>query len=147
MKKCFNYSFVFVLILFLTLLGCATIFQAGPDRIPVNSTPMQGAKVYLDGQLVATTPTTIDVPRKSECVIRIEMEGYEPIVIDRDKNLNGWFLGNILLGGVIGMSIDLITHNQGGYSEEPIVVELKAKTASGESKTKLVLMNPIVETN
>lgn len=147
MKKYFNYSFILVIILFFILVGCATILQPGPDRIPVNSIPMQGAKVYLDGLLVATTPTTVDVPRKSECVIRIEMEGYEPIVIDRDKNVNGWFFGNLLIGGVIGITVDLITHNQGGYSEEPIVVELKAKTASGKSMTKLVLMKPIVETN
>lgn len=147
MKKYFNFSFVSVLILFFILVGCATILQPGPDRIPVDSTPLKGAKVYLDGQLVATTPTTIDVPRKSECVIRIEMEGYEPIVIDRDKNLNGWFLGNLLIGGVIGIAIDLIGHNQGLYSEEPIVVELKAKTASGESKTMLVPMKPIVATH
>ena len=147
MKKCFNYSFVFVLLLFLVLVGCATILQPGPDRIPVDSIPLKGAKVYLDGQLVATTPTSIDVPRKSECVIRIEMDGYEPITIDRDKNVNGWFFGNLLIGGVIGITVDLITHNQGGYSEEPIVVELKAKTASGESKTKYVLMKPIVETH
>lgn len=147
MKKYFNYSFILVFIFFFILVGCATILQPGPDRIPVNSIPMQGAKVYLDGLLVATTPTTVDVPRKSECVIRIEMEGYEPIVIDRDKNVNGWFFGNLLFGGVIGITVDLITHNQGGYSEEPIVVELKAKTASGESKTKYVLMKPIVETH
>ena len=147
MKKCSNYSFVFVLILLFIVAGCATILQPGPDRIPVDSIPMKGAKIYLDGQLVATTPATIDVPRKSECVIRIEMDGYEPIVIDRDKNVNGWFFGNLLIGGVIGITVDLITHNQGGYSEEPIVVELKAKTASGEVKTKLVLMKPIVETH
>ncbi|MEW6509293.1 MAG: PEGA domain-containing protein [Bacteroidota bacterium] len=145
MKKYFN-NIVIVLLLLLVFVGCATILQPGPDRIPVDSIPIKGAKVYLDGQLVATTPTTIDVPRKSECVIKIEMDGYEPIVIDRDKKLNGWFLGNLILGGVIGMTIDLIGHNQGGYSEEPIVVELKAKTASGETKTKLVYMKPIVET-
>ncbi|MDP2036451.1 MAG: PEGA domain-containing protein [Ignavibacteria bacterium] len=145
MKKYFNYRFIFGLFLLLVLVGCATIIQPGPDRIPVSSIPIQGAKVYLDGKLVATTPTVVDVPRKSECVIRVELEGYEPVEIDRDKSLNGWFIGNLLIGGVIGITVDLIAHNQGGYSEEAVVVELKAKTASGESMTKYVQMKPIIE--
>jgi len=135
---------VSVNVLLFIWLGCATILQPGPDRIPVDSVPKKGAKVYLDGQLVGVTPTTVSVPRKSDCVIRIELEGYEPIVIDRDKKLNGWFLGNILLGGLIGMTIDLIAHNQGGYSEEPIVIELKAVTKHGESKTIFIPMKPVV---
>ena len=147
MKKYFTYRFILGFFLLLVMVGCATILQPGPDRIPVNSTPVQGAKVYLDGKLVATTPTVIDVPRKSECIIRVELEGYEPIEIDRDKSLNGWFVGNLLIGGVIGIAVDLITHNQGGYSEDAVVVELKVKTASGESKTKYVQMKPIVETH
>ncbi len=73
------------------------------------------------------------------------MEGYEPIEIDRDKNLNGWFIGNLLIGGVIGIAVDLITRNQGGYSEDDVFVELKAKTAAGETKTKFVQMKPISE--
>jgi hypothetical protein len=144
MKKYYYVSYIFVLLFFSVLVGCATLFQAGPDKIPVNSMPV-GAKIYLDDQLVGVSPTTLHVPRKSECVIRIELAGYEPIIIDRDKNLNGWFLGNILIGGVVGIAIDLITHNQGGYSEEPIMVELKVKTASGETKTKVVMMKPIID--
>jgi hypothetical protein len=129
-----QYIVSILLVIIFLCQGCATIFQPGPDRIPVNSTPKQGAKIYLDGQLIGVTPSTVSIPRSSECVIRVEMEGYEPIVIDRDKHLNGWIFGNILIGGIIGIAVDLITHNQGGYSEDPVVVELVAKTESGESK-------------
>jgi hypothetical protein len=141
MKKIYL-RYILVLFLLSALAGCATLFQAGPDQIPVNSKPT-GAKIYLDDQLFAVTPTTLFVPRKSECVIRIELEGYEPVMIDRDKLLNGWFLGNILIGGVVGITIDLISHNQGRYSDEPIMVELKAKTAIGETRTKVILLKPI----
>jgi hypothetical protein len=144
MKKYYYVSYIFVLLLCSVLVGCATLFQGGPDHIPVNSNPL-GAKIYLDNQLIGVSPTTISVPRKSECVIRIEMAGYESITIDRDKNLNGWFLGNILLGGIVGIAVDLITHNQGGYSDEPVMVELKLKTVSGETKTKMVMMKPVID--
>ncbi|MDR3610999.1 MAG: PEGA domain-containing protein [Ignavibacteriaceae bacterium] len=148
MKKYFNHSFILILVVFLSVfIGCATLFQHGPDRIPVKSYPINGAKIYLDDKFVGLTPSIVIVPRKSECVIRVEMTGYEPIVIDRDKNLNGWFLGNILIGGLVGITIDLITHNQGGYSEEPIMVELKAKTTNGDTETKVVWMKPVTETH
>lgn len=123
------------------LIACATIIRPGPDRIPVDSSP-RGARVYLDGQLVGTTPVVVDVPRKSDCVIRVELEGYEPVEIDRDKKLNGWFLANILLGGVIGIIVDLATSNQGLYSQEPIFVEFTALKKDGTRQTFYVPMNP-----
>ena len=137
-------NLIYVLsLVFALLVGCATILQPGPDRIPVDSSPLKGAKIYLDDLLVGATPTVIWVPRSSECVIRIELEGYETVTVDRDKNLNGWFLGNILIGGVIGITVDLIAHNQGGYSEQPISVELKATTANGAILNHIIQLNPI----
>ena len=142
MKKHLIY---FVTLIFALLVGCATILQPGPDLIPVDSSPLKGAKIYLDNLLVGFTPTVIYVPRASECVIRIELEGYETVTIDRDKNLNGWFLGNILIGGIIGITVDLIAHNQGGYSEQPISVELKATTASGAILYQNIKLYPITQ--
>jgi len=113
--------------------GCATMFQGGPDRIPVDSNP-KGATVYLDGQPVGQTPTVVSVPRDSEARITVEAPGYAPVTVDRDKVLAGWFLGNLLwgLGAVIAMPIDLATHNQGKYTEEPITVALSQGAAVAE---------------
>jgi hypothetical protein len=124
----------------LMLVGCATIMAPGPDKIAVNSTPEQ-AKVYLDGEPVGRTPMILPINRKSEGLVRVELEGYEPVNIDRDKVINGWDFGNILFGGVIGITVDLITHNQGKYTEDPIFIELKpvetqAKNAS-DKKTRI----------
>lgn len=106
--------------------GCATIFQSGPDRIRVNSNP-QGAKVLLNDDPVGTTPMVLSVNHRDDCVIKIEKEGYETYTMDRGKTFSGWFLGNILLGGIIGGTVDLVTHNQGHYSEDPVFVEMNAK--------------------
>lgn len=130
-------------LLFLIFVGCATIMRPGPDRIPVDSYPKRGARVYLDGELVGVTPVTVAVPRKSECVIRVELDGYHPVIIDRDKKLNGWFLGNLLLGGLIGITVDLVTSNQGLYSQEPIVVQLTAISEDERSETFVIPIKPI----
>ena|SRR3990167_3288302 len=118
-----NFVFSILILGFIIYTGCATIVASGPDSVPVSTTP-GGAKVYLDGNLVGQTPTVVSINRKGEGIIRLELDGYEPVTIDRDKVLNGWFLGNIILGGLIGITIDLVTSNQGKYSEEPVYAQL-----------------------
>lgn len=113
-------------VLLLMLCSCATIMQPGPDRIQVRSDP-DGAKVYLNTMPVGATPMEVHVNRKDRCVIEVKKDGYETVLIDREKVVAGWVFGNILLGGIIGLSIDLITHNQGKYPEDPIYVNLAHK--------------------
>lgn len=124
---------ILLLIVLIMSSACATIIQPGPDRVHVNSNP-EGAKVYLDGQPIGVTPMVVDIARKSEGIIEIKKDGYEPMTVDRDKVASGWFFGNLLLGGVIGMGVDLATHNQGKYSEEPVFGELQEKPRKPASK-------------
>ena len=121
-----------LIIALITLIGCATIVAPGPDRIPVNTNP-PGAKIFLDGRLVGTSPMQLAVDRKDEAQVRVELDGYEPVTIDRDKELNAWFIGNLLIGGLIGVTIDLITSNQGKYAETPIYLVLSPKGRSVSS--------------
>ena len=108
--------------------GCATIFNPGPDLVPVSSRP-EGATVRLDGVTVGKTPLILSLPRDSEGVISFEKEGYQKATVDRDKVVNGTFfvnLGWILIWPAvpISMLVDLITGNAGKYSTEPLNVEL-----------------------
>lgn len=116
--------------------GCATIVQSGPDQIQVRSNP-EGADVHLNGVFVGKTPTMVSIRRKDDALIEIKKEGYETMTVDRHKVLAGWFLGNILIGGGIGIAVDLIAHNQGKYSEDPIMVTLQdggsKKSAAAQS--------------
>lgn len=136
-------SLLLVTALLLGGLGCATIVAQGPDRIQVNSSP-EGAKVTLDGAPVGRTPCVVAVNRKDEGVFKIEFEGYDPVVIDRDKVANGWFFGNLLIGGIIGIGVDLATSNQGKYSETPIFVELKSnKRMPASAKKENIPLKPV----
>lgn len=107
----------------LALTGCATIVASGPDLVPVDSNP-SGARVLLDTVPIGRTPMTAAMQREGEGLFTFELEGYETVTLDRNKVLNGWFLGNIIFGGLIGITVDLITHNQGKYSTTPVHVEL-----------------------
>jgi hypothetical protein len=109
----------------LAFSSCATILEPGPDRIPVRSEP-DGAKVLLNGMLVGVTPMLLNVNRADNCSLDLQKDGYQTIHLERDKVVAGWVFGNIILGGVIGLAVDLIAHNQGKYSEDPIFVTLPA---------------------
>jgi hypothetical protein len=114
---------LFAIAAFLPLCACATIVASGPDLIPVDTSP-EGARVLLDGQPIGVTPTAISFARKCEGVLTLELDGFQPKVVDVDKVVNGWFFGNILIGGPIGIAVDLIASNQGKYPDGAIFVEM-----------------------
>jgi hypothetical protein len=89
-------------------MGCATIIHGTNQHISVNSSP-QGAKVSVNGIPVATTPAKIKLSRSERSVnILIEKEGYKSQGVIVSRKLSGWFFGNLLIGGWIGMIIDAV---------------------------------------
>lgn len=107
----------------LALSGCATIFAGGPDRIPVQ-TNVPGASVYVDEVLVGQTPTVILLDRqKSQGRIRIEAPGYQPVVLQRVKTINGMFWANICVG-IIPMLIDAVTGDMKKFEDGPLNIAL-----------------------
>lgn len=104
--------------------GCATLLAGGPDRVSVTSN-VPGATVYLDNQPVGATPMIVVLDRdNSQGLIRIEAPGYNPVMMQRSKSINGWFWGNICLGGVVGMLIDAVTGDMHKFDGTPINVAL-----------------------
>ena len=114
-------SFVLILIL---LVGCATIMQGPKQNVGISSIP-SGAKVTIDGQIVGYTPLTVELSRKDNHVIRIELEGYSPYEITLTRKVSGWVAGNIIFGGIIGLAIDAITGSMYKLTPEQIQAELK----------------------
>jgi len=112
------------LVLLLALSGCATLFSAGPDRIPITTNP-QGATVFVDNLPVGQTPLLVALDREhSSGVIRIELAGFAPIMMMRSKSINGWFWVNLCTTGLIGIVVDLATGNVQGFDDDPIAIGL-----------------------
>src|SRR6516225_5305984 len=97
------------------LSGCASIVHGGPRNIPVASTPA-GAKVSIydrSNSLVMTNTTPFVAPLdpkfgyfKSQTYrLVFEMPGYSPTEVKLDSSVSGWYFGNLLFGGLIGMLI------------------------------------------
>jgi hypothetical protein len=98
-----------------SLSGCATIVHGGPRSLPVASTP-PGATVSIydrAGKQISTqtTPFVATLPSKYRYFggqsyrLVFEMDGYQKTEVQVRPAVSGWYWGNLLFGGVIGMLI------------------------------------------
>ena len=109
-------SKLFVLcVLIATMSSCATIFTATKYRVALASSP-NGANVTIEnraGEVVfeGQTPTAVKLKssagymQKEEYRITFTKEGYAKKVVRIYAELDGWYIGNLLLGGIPGMLI------------------------------------------
>jgi hypothetical protein len=120
--------------------GCASIVHSGPRNIPIASTPA-GAKVSIydrSNSLVMTNTTPFVAPLntkfgyfKSQTYrLVFEMAGYDRAEINLDSSVSGWYFGNLLFGGVIGMLIvDPLTGAMYNLTPEKIEQPMSASQA------------------
>lgn len=104
----------------LVLSGCASIISGGTQPVTIKSVP-DGATVTVTnraGEKIhnGTTPLTVTLNRgagyfKSETYkVEVTKEGYELGHLDIVSTVNGWYIGNLLFGGVIGfLAVDPAT--------------------------------------
>ncbi|MDX1442259.1 MAG: PEGA domain-containing protein [Gammaproteobacteria bacterium] len=126
----FAIAFFGGLALVLGVAGCATIVSGSSESITFNSSP-EGATVYIDGTAVGTTPTTIEVDRSGNEVLRFEKEGYKPYETRLEKTVNGWFFGNVIIGGLIGSSTDISSGAMHQYAQKKYMVALEPISSNG----------------
>jgi hypothetical protein len=149
-----------LLCLVVLLSGCATIFSGRDEAITFKSVP-DGASVTVTdrfGQHVntSTTPSTLQLKRgagyfKSQNYeVTINMPGYQSMTVHVTSSLNGWYWGNILLGGLIGMLIvDPITGSMYALNPKETSVTLTEQHAAnirnGERVLTVVLAQDVPE--
>ncbi|SRR5579885_665601 len=106
------------------LSGCATITGGtGPQKIKVASNP-PGATVIVDGQPCGMTPATLNLDRKVEHRIELEKDGYMLAEADLKPKINPWIFGNVVVGGLIGVVVDLATDSERRLSPSKVDVQL-----------------------
>jgi hypothetical protein len=114
----------------LLFVNCAGIVHGKKQEIPINSNP-SGAKVYMNDFLMATTPTVLHIKRKSSGIIRVEKEGYEPVLVPLSRKMSGWIWGNVGFSylGLITAGIDLA--NGAAYKLTPDMVNAMMEKKDG----------------
>ena len=112
------------------LTSCASIINTGRQPVSIHSNP-EGATILVNDSIYGTTPRTIEMKRKKkDRLVKIQMDGYETYQIQMARSLSGWFFGNILIGGIIGMGIDALTGGMYIIQPEQIDATLTKKPTS-----------------
>lgn len=112
------------------LLGCSTVVE-GRDQPLTLITDPPGAKCLIKkkGQIVGvveSTPGTVTV-RKSNTDLEYmcSKKGYYNAAGVIDSSFAGWTLGNILVGGLIGLGIDAASGAINKYEDQATIVMIK----------------------
>ncbi len=153
-----NYAFkliaIGIAIVFLGT-GCASIVSKGtyslsinsnPNNVKVSITDKKGQEIYL-----GTTPATARLKAsagffsKAEYQVKLSSPGYADKIIPVNFKMDGWYFGNILFGGLIGMLIvDPATGAMWKIEEEFINETLQqSSTASIEPEVKILDVNEV----
>lgn len=127
----------------LLLAGCATIISKSSYPVSIDTRP-EGAQVSITdrkGKEVykGRSPSTVVLKSgagfftRAEYQVRLSARGYAEQVIPVNYKLNGWYFGNLLIGGLLGMLIiDPATGAMWRLETPPIDVTLqKLNTLSG----------------
>lgn len=126
-------------IVVISLTNCASIIHGPTQPIDITSQP-SGAKITIDGNLHGTTPHAVLLKRKGrmkgessdkkEYALKIEMDGYFPYEIKLKRELDGWFFGNILFGGIIGIIVDASNGAMYKLNPNQVIAQMGKQTAS-----------------
>lgn len=122
------------------LSGCASIvsksnwpinIKSSPEQANVRVTDVKEEKEIFQG----LTPTSVTLSSKGgyfkgkTYMVEVSKEGFNTQKIEIISNINGWYFGNILLGGLIGMLIvDPLTGAMWTLAPREINSTLQSKT-------------------
>jgi len=130
------YKFVFVAVLIIMIVGCATIIHGGRQKIPVRSDPSDA--IVSINKIRVNTPGVVNLSRlESMAVLRFEKEGYEPVEVTLVRTTDGWLWGNLFIGGLIGIAIDYATGAAYQLSPNEVNVTLKSLGYKEERATQV----------
>ena len=108
--------------------SCATIVSGSKQNVKFSSNPST-AVIFIDEVEVGKTPFEIKLERKSEHTVMLKLEGYQNYQTKLTKKFNAWYIGNILIGGIIGLIIDPITGAMYNLSPDEINAQMNTGTA------------------
>ena len=131
MKKILVYAVAFACII--SLSNCASIIHGPTQSVDITSQPA-GAKIMINDHFMGTTPKTLYLRRKGfmkgepkgnkEYATKIELDGFYPYEFKIKRQMDGWFLGNLIFGGLIGIAIDAGNGSMYRLSPDQLIAQM-----------------------
>jgi hypothetical protein len=113
------------------LSSCATITRGSTEQIQIVSDPI-GIHAHTSLGHACVTPCTLQIARKDEFTVVFEEPGYETVSVPVITKVNGGggtaFVGNVLVGGLIGMGADASTGAAYDHVPNPVFAKMTRVT-------------------
>lgn len=154
MKKSFVKLAAIVMVVPVLITSCASILGKSAYPVSINSNPngadisitdKKGKEVYK-GQ----SPATVSLKSgagffsRAEYQVKISSKGYAEQVIPVIYKLNGWYFGNLFLGGFLGMLIiDPATGAMWKLDTPPISITLHKSNALNTPTLEILNVNEV----
>jgi hypothetical protein len=117
--------------------GCATITRGTTEAWSVQTEPV-GANIKLSSGEQCKSPCTLQKKRKDPFQVTIDLDGYQQVVTQVISSVKGegaaGMAGNVLIGGLIGIGVDVATGAAKDLTPNPLIVKL-APAGSGQTAT------------
>jgi uncharacterized protein YceK len=128
------YQTIVTFLVIMALSGCASIVKGTSQSIAITTPPTTGATCVLssaEGNWTVTSPGAVTVEKSKEDIqVRCTKPGWQEGFATIPSNFEGWTVGNILLGGIIGLGVDAAT---GAINEYPHAFQVPMIPASAPS--------------
>ena len=114
--------------------GCASVVKGSHQTVAITTPPTTGATCTLTNgrgswEVVSPGPVTVD-RSKTDMQVRCVKPGWQDATAVIPSNFEGWTLGNLLIGGIIGVGIDAST---GAMNEYPNAFQVPMIPAEGNA--------------
>jgi hypothetical protein len=120
----------------LTVCGCASVIKGSSQSIAISTPPATGASCTLasaQGNWMLISPGVASVQKSKEDIqVRCVKPGWQDGAATIPSNFEGWTVGNLLLGGIIGLGVDAAT---GAINEYPHTFQVAMTPLSGSNPT------------
>lgn len=118
------------------LSSCSSVINGTTQEITINSN-VEGAEVTLNGLPLGTTPVIrARIKREEKYFLRIRKEGYKDYDTTLHTAFDKWFWGNIVIGGLLGSTTDMLTGTTHLLDPNTIYVKLNPVSESSVLKDK-----------
>ena len=108
--------------------GCSTIVKGKTQTVTINSNVRDG-EITINGMPIGRTPFTGLIERGSHTSVTVSKEGYLSKTVTLNSDMEPWFWGNIVLGGLLGSTTDASTGAMYKYAPATIEVDLEPTPA------------------
>jgi hypothetical protein len=112
----------------LALAACATVTRGTTSQVQFRTEP-PGALAVTSLSQTCMTPCTITMNRKDEFAVRFSLAGYKDTTVEVRTQLAGTGVlgvaGNAVVGGIIGVGVDVVTGSALDHVPNPVVVSLE----------------------